>query len=101
MSRERRKAPSRGPGPSETAESARDALDHGLVECAAEHPLRGALSIEVGRCTAVDERPAGTQDEAQVDVLDLGDHALVEHEPDLLREAVLHAPQDLGLTHRG
>jgi hypothetical protein len=34
------------------------------------------------------ERPAGAQDQAQVDVGGRGDDALVEHQPDLLRQRV-------------
>ena len=82
-------------------ELAADALDHRVVEGVAEDALRGALAVEVGRRAAVDERPAGAEDEAQVDVLDLGDHALVEHDLDLLGEAVLHAAEDLGLASTG
>ena len=79
------------------ARLAADALDHRVVERVAEDALRRPLAIEVGRRAAVDERPAGAEDEAQVDVLDLGDDALVEHDLDLLREPVLHAAEDLGL----
>src|SRR6478736_9436938 len=80
--------------------SARDAADRGMVEGVAGRALGGALTVEVGRCPAVDERPPGTEDQAEVDVLDGRHDALLEHDRDLLRETVLHAVQDLRLRRR-
>ena len=56
-------------------------------EAPAGDPLGGAAAVQVRRDAAQVERPAGAEDHAQVDVLRLGDDALVEHEPDLLRPA--------------
>src|SRR5690606_28237309 len=76
-----------------------DSPDHGRMEGAARGAFGRSLAVEVGRDPAVDEGVTGSENEAEIDVLDLGDDALVEHEPDLTREAVLHATEDLRFAH--
>ena len=63
--------------------------DRRVVERVAEDALDAPDAVEVRRGTAVDERPARAEDQAEVDVLGLGHDALVEHELDLLGEPVL------------
>ena len=46
------------------------------------------------------ERPARAEDHAQVDVLGGGDDALVEHDPDLLRQPLQGAREHLGAGGR-
>ena len=47
------------------------------------------------------ERQARAEDQAEVDVLGRGDHLVVEHEPDLAGEPVLHADEDRPRRSRG
>src|SRR6266568_2517718 len=47
--------------------------------------------VQVGRDAAKVERPSSAKDHAQVDVLRCGDDALVEHDPDLLRQPLERA----------
>src|SRR5882757_110875 len=48
------------------------------------HPLRNTFTVQVRSDAAQVEGPPRTRDQAEVDVLCLGDDTLVEHEPDLL-----------------
>src|ERR1700761_7442997 len=60
------------------------------------HLRRDSGPVQVGRDAAEVERPPGAEDHAQVDVLGGRDHALVEHDPDLLGQALKGTRENLG-----
>ena len=74
-------------------------LPRRVVEGVTERALGCSLAVEVRRRPAVDEGPAGAEDEAQVDVLDLWHDTFIEHDHvmDILRVALHQLAQaDLG-----
>jgi hypothetical protein len=60
-----------------------------------EDALRDAGLVEVLRDPAEEERPAGAEDQARVDVGGLGDDALVEQVVDLVGDRLEHVLDDL------
>src|SRR5436190_8149833 len=75
--------------------SRRDARHAGGEEAVTGDRLRHAGPVQVRRDPAEVEGPARAEDHAEVDVLRLGDHAVVEHEPDLLGERAERTLPDL------
>ena len=59
-------------------------------ESAAQHPLGNPLPVQVWRDAAEVERPAATEDQAQIDIHRRCDHFFGQHETDLLCQSVQH-----------
>ena len=69
-------------------------------EPSAQDALGVPGAVQVRRDAAEVERPAGAEHHGEVDLVGRGDDALVEHEPDLLRQPGQHGVQDAGLIER-